>query len=786
MAKTILSALIFLLISEISPAQKTDPVDVNIVNKTFKDIGGTISFQIWQYEGTMISQKHSMPIDAGRSGKLQIDNSFWKCDISETHSSKDDAIDLEARFEVQKGSIRNSGVAVQFNFTGWTPENYILVPAVLYGGNRFRILPIGYPPYIHEEKDRPPDMPVTVTNIPHLNQDGSYAKVEMTAGNMATPMLAFFNQKKGYGLILLTEQSTRFGNNGLFVEEDAGPGTKNKQMSFIVTAPGVREERYVMCGREKSGDKAADWEKDDNITLRFKIYRFRAYDMTAFYEKVFNVRKSLSGKNSYSCVTPYSTAADLILEHHNAHKWFETQDMGYYCNHPGDKNLYCHQIGWSAIPLYLIPDNIAETPERLRRVSLSLDYVLTRSQGKTGLYYAVNRWGEIFGDPHGEMEIRRTISMTRRSMDVLYFSLQCIDLLKKRGHTDMIKPEWEKSLRACADGLVKVWNDYGQFGQFIDVDNGKMDVNGSTAGCAAGAGLALASLYFNEPVYLDVARAATKMYYERDFLAGYAGGGASEILQSPDSEAPWDMVESCIILYEVTGKQEWIDRAKFATHMLSTWMVSYDYKFPAGSAMEKAGTHAAGSIFASSQNNHSAPGYYILSGDMLLKLFRATGDARYAEMYKDQSHNVVQYVGAPHNPLRKESGLVTERVQLSDWEGNNIGSVAYEDSNMAWEVLAALTCLQNPGIYLHTDDSTFLVMDHLEASVIKRDKTGVTIRITNPTPYDARVSVFAESSDQAKTALPLNSFIQWPRVDVGAGKSANVRVNATGQLAIIN
>ena len=410
--------------------------------------------------------------------------------------------------------------SVQFQFAGWDPENYILVPAVLYGGNRFRILPIGYPPYIHEEKDRPPDMPVTVTNIPHLNQDGSYAKVEMTSGNMATPMLAFFNQKKGYGLIVLTDQSSRFGNNGLFVEEDAGPGIKNKQMSFIVTAPGVREERYVMCGREKSGDKAADWGKDDNITLRFKIYKFRADDMTAFYEKVFNVRKALSGVNSYSCVTPYSEAADLILEHHNAHKWFEPNGMAYYCNRPGTKITYCHQIGWSAIPLYLIPDNIAETPERLRRVSLSLDYVLTKSQGKTGLYYAVNRWGEIFGDPHGEMDVRRTISMTRRSMDVLYFSLQCIDLLKKRGHTDLVKPEWEKSLHACADGLVKVWNDYGQFGQFIDADNGKMDINGSTAGCAAGAGLALASLYFNEPVYLEVAKAATKMYFERDFLDG--------------------------------------------------------------------------------------------------------------------------------------------------------------------------------------------------------------------------------------------------------------------------
>ena len=108
MAKTILSALIFLFISEISPAQKTDPVNVNTLSKTFKDIGGTISFQIWQYEGNMLRQKHIIPIETGQSGKLQIGNSLWGCDISETLSAKDDAIDLTARFQVQDGSLPGS------------------------------------------------------------------------------------------------------------------------------------------------------------------------------------------------------------------------------------------------------------------------------------------------------------------------------------------------------------------------------------------------------------------------------------------------------------------------------------------------------------------------------------------------------------------------------------------------------------------------------------------------------------------------------------------------------
>lgn len=761
--------------------KKGEPI--NLVDKFLTSLNGRIRPLVCWYSGSLLDSTRTFSDGALETGETQ-----WTCQVKSSGQSdvSGKVLDLSLTFKLASGVVQSAGVAVAFDFNSWSIDNYILVPAVLYGGNRFRILPIDYPPYIHYEKDRPLNMPVTVTNIPHLKPDGSYAKVEMNTGNTATPMLSFFNPKEKRGFILLAEQGTRFGNNGLFVEEDAAPNSANKRMTFVVSAPGVREQRYVMCGRAASEDKGSEWKTGDDLTLKFKIYNFKAEDLVAFYEKVFDVRKALSGKNTYTSVTPYSVAANLILEHHNAHKWFENDKTAHYSNGPGKDNPYYFQIGWGGIPIFAYPNIIAESPERLRRMILTLDNMVFNAQGKTGLFYAINRNGKIFSDEHGKMDERPSISMTRRSMDMLYFSIKMFVLMKQRGHADMIKPEWEKSLRSCANGLVKVWENYGQFGQFIDADNGKMDINGSTAGCAAGAGLALASQYFSEPKYLEVAEAATKMYHERDFLKGYAGGGAAEILQSPDSEAPWDMVESCMVLYDVTGEKKWLKIAKFAANMLATWMVSYDYKFPAGSAMEKAGTHAAGSIFASSQNNHSAPGYYILSGDCLLKLFRATGDQRYAEMYKDQSHNVVQYVGAPHNPLRKESGYVTERVQLSDWEGKNVGSVSYDDSNMAWETMAALTCLENPGIYLHTDDNTFIVMDHIEAQVIKRDKNGLVLKITNSTAYDAEVSVLAETSKQAKIPLPANAFLNWQKVKLKSDEIRTVTIAIDGKIKSMN
>ena len=752
------------------------------ITDVLKNLDGQLSFQVWQYDKNKVNQKHVFSVNG--TDELKIENSRWKCSVDQFKVLPDSAFELSTTFCLVNGNLKSSGIAVTFDFKNWSASNYILVPAMIYGGNRFRILDQSYPPYIHDEKDKPLDMPVTTTNILHFNSDGSHAKVEMNTGNIATPMFSYFNPDKNKGFILLFEQGTQFGNNGMILEEDAGPGTLDKRFSFALTAPCVRYEKYVGCGgRAKSGDIPHDWKAGDKITMKLKLYQFSVQDIKEFYSKVFEVRKGLSGANNYDCVTPYSVAANLIVEHHNKDKWHEQGKTAFYCNHPGSSEPYAYQIV-NYMP-FTFPELILETPERLHRSDLTIDYVLRGTQGKTGLFHAMkmNMGGEFYGDEFGKTKEKPDIAMTRTSMDVLYFGIQSFDLLEKRNHSDLIKPEWRSSLKKCADGLVSIWNEYGQFGQFIDVESGKMDINGSTSGCTAGSALALASQYFNEPKYLKVAEDATKMYYERDFLKGYAGGGASEILQSPDSEAPWDMAESCIVLYSITGKEKWLEMAKYAVHMLSTWMVSYDYKFPEGSLMQKAGTHAAGSIFASSQNNHSAPGYYILSGDFMLKLFRATGDKRFAEMYKDQSHNVVQYIGAPYNPLRKESGFVTERVQLSDWEdGLKVGDVSTFDSNMAWETLAALTCLQNPGIYLHTDDDTFLVLDHVEANIVKRDKNHLVIKIHNPTNYDAQISVFAETLAQSKKPMKLNSFLSWPKVEVKAGATKEFIIKKDGSV----
>ena len=740
-------------------------------NALLKQIRGNMRLILCKYDGNNLVLKNTFTGDA-----LKMPSSHWQTNISVVNDQKEqDVIEFSVTFKITGGSEKSAGVAVAFDFEDWSLGNYVFAPAVLYGGNRFKIEPVGYPPYIYNPSDRGLDMPVTTTNILHLNKDGSHSKVEMLTGNCATPMMAFYNPDNQRAFILITEQATRFGNSGMFVEEDMSV----KQATFVISAPGVREQRYAMCGRENSGDNAADWTAGDEVTLKFRLYNTTVKDIPGFLEKVFDVRKSLSGKNEYRNVTPYSAVADMISNLHDGGKWYEDDKYGYTCEDPKSEVCFNHlQLGWGGSPFFTLPMVIMPTQERVRKAAKTFDQIVSL-QAPTGLFYGIFMKGQIFGDNFKQNADRPFIAMTRRTADILYIGIQQIEILQKLGYRTVIKSSWDSSLRKAADALVNVWNRYGQFGQTINVETGDMEVNGSTAGVASVGALALASQYFQDPRYLDVAKKACRYYFERDFKKGYAGGGAAEIIQSPDSEAPWDMAESATGLYEMTGEKEWLEIAKNAVYMLSTWTVSYDYRFPENCDMGRSNCHATGSIFASSQNNHSAPGLYILSGDFLLKLYRATDEKRFAEFYKDLAHNTIQYVNTPYNPtIRKGSeGATSERVNLSDWEGTGeIGNTWPGSSVRSWETLELLTSLQNPGIYIRNDTGEILVLDHIDASVIKHDKNSVTIRVTNQTPYDARVSVLSENAVQTKNPLGRYAYLNWQKIEVKAGQTAEYLV----------
>ena len=276
------------------------------------------------------------------------------------------------------------------------------------------------------------------------------------------------------------------------------------------------------------------------------------------------------------------------------------------------------------------------------------------------------------------------------------------------------------AIKRLADAFVRVWEETGQFGQLVNVKTGTIHVGGSTAGAIAPAGLALASTYFHDPKYLKVAEEAARMFYHRDVQKGYTTGGPGEILQCPDSESAFAMLESFVVLYEVTGQREWLTAACDMAAICSSWVVSYDFLFPPNSTLGRAQARSTGAVWASVQNKHAGPGVCTSSGDCLLKLYRATGDRRYLDLLKDISHNLLEFVSTSQRPVGADKdGYISERVNLSDWEGTGgVGQVHW--TSVSWcELAVMLTAIEVPGIYVQPDTGLLYVFDHVDAQIMK-------------------------------------------------------------------
>lgn len=81
-----------------------------------------------------------------------------------------------------------------------------------------------------------------------------------------------------------------------------------------------------------------------------------------------------------------------------------------------------------------------------------------------------------------------------------------------------------------------------------------------------------------------------------------------------------------------------------------------------------------------------------------------------------------------------------------------------------------LTWADLPGIYWDTTAQGVYALDHVEAELVENSRA---LRITNPTPFPARVRLLAEDAAARARPLPVNAAVSWPLLDVPA-KSSNI------------
>jgi hypothetical protein len=258
---------------------------------------------------------------------------------------------------------------------------------------------------------------------------------------------------------------------------------------------------------------------------------------------------------------------------------------------------------------------------------------------------------------------------------------------------------------------------------------------------------------------LKIAEEIGEYFYLNFTSKGISCGGPGDALQNPDSESGEALLESYIALYESTKQKKWLIRAEEAAKQFATWVVSYDYVFPDTSAFRKMNISSRGSVYANTQNKHAAPGICTASGNGLLKLYQYTEDIRYLLLLKEITNSISQFVSHPALQFGKAPfGWVTERINLTDWEGE--GSIGYVLPISTWaETSVMLTYAELPGVIIDLDKKVYETLDHVELEKIKEDERFISFRLSNPTAFPAlvKIDVYNKKKGNKKMKVLLNA-----------------------------
>ncbi len=732
--------------------------------------------RIWQFKGNRRETSVRAALPSGKTeGQLQFRGATWLYDLrTSAVADRPDAMDVWLRVRLLAGDATEIGVSLDLEFDQWSVDNYVLLPGAVYHGNRFRAIAKPYRDKTIDREDYRLDLPITTRELPRLNIADGESRIEEHSGNLSTPAVGVHLKAARRGFLLLTEQANRLGNFGLVVEESLD---RTKAVIRIAT-PSVREKRPTSSGLVPSNDRAADWKPGDEVTLAARLFFFDAPVLQGLFDRFLAVRKDRNKPAVARHLLPLSETWSILEEKLNSQNWVEKAGL-YMQLRAWVPTIF--ELGWVGGCQNTQALLCSESELSRQRAWQNLDTVLRHAQAPSGFFYGAGdgeRWG-----PGQEGR-----GLVRKNADVLYSFLKQFRLMQKLGQP--VPAEWEVAVRKQADAFVKLWNKRRQFGQWIDVHSGDILVGATTSAAIAPAGLALASEYFRNPEYLEVAEKSARLFYDRDVKAGVTTGGPGDALQAPDYESAYSLIESFIVLYEMTGKRAWLAAAEEQGCQFATWVVSYDYEWPPASTFGKLGMQTTGTMWANAQNKCAVPGICTASGDAYLKLYRATGKTVYLELLKDIVHAIPQYLSRADRPIPSrnrgkpdalEPGWIWERVQMGDWETPNIPVGEIHHNTASWAQTALmLTWIEVPGLYVQPDTGVVASLDHIDARLLSRAGGQVKVRLRNPTAFPARVRTVVESSVAAKQPLGFNALMDRPVISLAAGEQKDLVFDENG------
>jgi hypothetical protein len=744
----------------------------------FNQIHGNLSLQFATFDGAHLKKSKSIdPEKLPAGNKIEFETAVFNIKTSvQKDETQVGAYQLTIKAKLLKGEIDNFSLGLKIDFNPWSVKNYVLMPGAAYNGNRYKAVRYQRKHLIETVKCSP-DMEPVMTTVPRLQIGNEKSFMDFLSGDMSAPSFGVHFQGIKKGFFIVTEQGTKYGDYSYKIEES----DNRDKASFLLRMPALREDS-VQLGREgfyPSPDRGARLKEGDSIEISCLLYFFDAPEEQSLFDRYVQIRKKI-GTRVHPNHIPYSAAWNIQEAKYNEQNWVEK--YGYYSVGMRESRSQDWQTAWVGGLNTVYPLLVNGNQTTRERALRTFDFVLDNAS-PSGLLYGTFYNGEWLG--------KNGYAFMRYQADGLYFLVKSLMLYQQIYPEKTLPGNWYNGTKKLADALAKIFTENGQFGQHLNYQTGAIVAGGTASGGIAIGALALSSHFFGQPGYLQVAKAAGDYYNSNFIQKGLTNGGPGDIFQAPDSESAFGLLESYVVLYEITQDPKWLKIAKDIANQCASWVVSYDYRFPHHSTFNNLGMLTNGTVIANVQNKHSAPGICSLSGNSLLKLYRYTNDETYLELIADISRAIPQYMSRTDRPIPDvrpnqrwpvmPPGWINERVNMSDWEERGTpGDIKRGEifGGSTWsEVACMLTYAELPGIYISKDKGQVTVLDNFEAEVINKTSHSMEIKIYNPSDFDAKVKVMSESSDAKKKVLPLNYFSTFEIMDIKAKESKILRYN---------
>lgn len=520
--------------------------------------------------------KESIEVPLDRFGEKLLERFYfagaeWELDYDIENIDKwKDIFDISVSLRVLKGTVSNVSLSIVLRFNGWDRQNYVFIPGAVYGGNR--------------------EIKITSEQleIAKLSKSEPESCINILSSDCTTPCAGFYSEKKKYSFLLFTELKTKYGLNGISVEEDM-----NKMVcEYIISTPGIKNTKLAE-------QKGADIDEGKFIALSARCSFSHSNNLQQLFEQYLELRNDYIREPILKNTTPFSEIYKRLLENL--------------------ENVSLQN------PLYILPASIIAS-ESFEKGSIDTLNNIFNNQLESGFLHS---------------EDNRRIDMGQAS-NILYSLVKAVYIISKKDEL-LIQPNWIEGLRRKADALVKIWEANNILGQIVDIENGSISGKGSATAAILPAALCIFGKLVNEAAYVNIAELMGEYLYTEFIKGGSYYGNFFSNNDFPDSYAIYSILESFTTLYENTIEQKWLSRSCEAAAQFSTWCVNYDSIF-SGSTFKKEGTRNAGTIIGDIQNKYVLPCIPNFSGIALLRLFKYADDKRYFDLLRLTAHNMAHKI----------------------------------------------------------------------------------------------------------------------------------------------